>query len=154
MTRYLRQLTLALLFVPASAQNISKPPAPNEDHFVGTWKANQEKSVPKLSERGATYTRTITRSGDDLVLSSTVGPDKIQSYRLRCDGKRHHTSVGILSCTYKNPDVIEGETKLPGKDTEYWSRSVSEDGKTMTILGYKDSGRTQLISTWVLDRVN
>lgn len=146
---------MILVTIPAYARVSVLPPTPDKDPFIGTWRANQDKSAPKLSERGATYTRVITRDGADLVLSSREGTTKPRKseYRIRCDGALRRTPVGSLSCLYKAPNFIEGETKLANRDAEYWTREVSADGEKMTVLAYTDPARTKLVSTWILDRV-
>ncbi len=54
---------------------------------------------------------------------------------------------------YKAPNVIEGVTKLPEGETDYWTEEVSADGHQMSITGYKDKKRTKVRSVQVLDRV-
>jgi len=131
------------------------PPAPDKDPFVGTWQANQNKSTPALTERGASYARRITRDGKDLVFSSLVGTSKprYSEYRIRCDGLFHSTPFGSLSCRYTSPNRVEGETILKTHETEFWAREVSADGQEMRISAYSDNRRTKLKSESVLDRV-
>ena len=131
------------------------PPAPDKDPFVGIWQANQSKSKPPLTERGASYARRIVRDGKDLVFSSRVGTSKplYREYRIRCDGLFRSTPFGSLSCKYKSPNLVEGETVLKTHETEFWTREVSSDGQEMRISAYSDSRRTKLKSESVLDRV-
>jgi hypothetical protein len=157
----MKKMTLAalasiLLSITSSAQQASLAPPPDKDPFVGTWQPNRDKSRPKLGKRDASYIRTITRDGDDLVFSSRTGTSdpSENNYRIRCDGLFHRVPFGSLSCRFNAPNVIEGETKSLDAQTDYWSREVSADGQEMKISSYKNSGRTKVKSIWVLDRVN
>ena len=144
-----------LTITPSAQQAASLAPPPDKDPFVGTWQANRDKSRPKLGKKDASYTRTITRDGDDLVFSSRIGTSdpSENNYRIRCDGLFHHVPFGSLSCRFNAPNVIEGETKSLDTQNDYWSREVSADGQEMKISSYKNSGRTKLKSVRVLDRV-
>lgn len=103
--------------------------------------------------------RTITREGDYLIFSSQIenridNRKKTQShYKIRCDGATQLIPAGLVSCKYDAADLIEGETRLPTKETLYWTREVSSDGRVMKILEYVDAGRTKLKATWILDRL-
>jgi hypothetical protein len=137
-------------------------PEPGKDPFVGTWKANPEKSRPKLDKVRASYERTISRDGDDLVFSSRV--KKAHSagfsenhYRIRCDGLPHQVQCGetscTTSCTYVAANLVKGETVSPGGNVSYWTREISQDGQEMTISAYTDKARTKLVSVQQVDRV-
>jgi hypothetical protein len=140
----------------ASGQAVPGVPAPDKDPFVGRWQANRDKSQPRPDARDASYMRTITREGDDLVFSSRIDNSKgIQNhYKIRCDGQFHTVPFGSLLCEYKAPNVVEGETKSLGGKREYWTREVSSDGHEMTVSEYKDKARKKLQSVQVMDRVN
>lgn len=160
-------IAVTLNITRASAQeSVPLPPAPENDPFVGTWKANPSKSHPELGKRDASYIRTIGREGDLLVFSSSNGTKApSNNYKIRCDGHYHHAPFGGLSCKYVATNRVEGETverpqltneaparPLSGKP-EYWSREVSPDGQEMAILEYTDGRRTKLKKGLVLDRV-
>ena len=155
--------SIILLFVAlsggSSGQGVRPLPAPDKDPFVGTWKANRDKSRPKLNDEDASYVRTISREGDELVFSSRTHRPKSsklneQHYRIYCDGSPHPVPFGSLSCEYKGASLIEGETLEPTNERSFWAREVSADGQELKILEYKDKARTKLRRTWVLDRVN
>jgi hypothetical protein len=137
-------------------QAVRSMPAPDKDPFVGKWQANRDKSQPKLDARGASYVRTVTREGNDLVFSSRIdNPNGIENhYNIRCDGQFHPVPFGSLSCEYKAPNLVEGETKSLDGKRGYWTREVSSDGREMTESEYKDKGRRKLQSVEVMDRVN
>lgn len=148
----LRTLAIMLCTTAVSAQ-VASPPPPQSDPFVGTWQANRDKSRPKLGKKDASYVRTIAREGEDLVFSSQMKGSSPWSYRLRCDGLFHPVPFGSLACQYKAPNLVEGTT-LYKRETLYWTREVSADGKEMKLSSYKDSGRTKVKEINVLDRVN
>ena len=143
------------LWGAAHSQGPRAIPPPDKDPFVGTWKANQDKSQPRLSNKEASYTRTISRDGADLVFSSRMGSSKRSqnNYKIRCDGQLHRVPFGHLSCSYRASNIVEGETRSDDQEIHYWTREVSTDGKEMRILSYQDSGHLVLISVEILDRV-
>ena len=147
--------SILLTITPWAQEAAPLPPPPDKDPFVGTWQSNIDKSRPRLSKRDASYTRTITRDGDDRVFSSRIGishPSE-NHYRIRCDGLFHGVPFGSLSCKFSAANVIEGVTKQLDTQTLYWSEEVSADGREVKITSYKNSGRTKVTSIWVLDRV-
>jgi hypothetical protein len=142
-------------------QAISSPPEPDKDPFVGTWQANANKSRPKLDKVNASYVRTFSRDGDDLVFSSRIkradsAGFSENHYRIRCDELRHPVQCGegtcTTSCKYVSPNRVEGDTEALGK-TLYWAREVSADGQELTIYGYSDKARKKIESVQVNDRV-
>lgn len=132
------------------------PPAPDQDPFVGTWRANAAQSKPKLDKTEASYERVIARQGDELLFSSTGGPSKARAraYRLRCDDRFYPLPTGpVLRCTYVAPNRVDGETDDPTGEHHYWTREVSPDGKQMMISAHQDRRRVKVRSVMVLDRV-
>lgn len=107
-------LACMMLTCGASGQAVPPIPAPDKDPFVGKWQANRDKSQPKLDARDASYVRTVTREGDNLMFSSRIdNPRGIQNhYKIRCDGQFHPVPFGSILCEYKAPNLVEGETKL------------------------------------------
>jgi hypothetical protein len=149
-------LVLALLAIAGFAQMpVSLPPSPDKDPFVGLWRANCDKSQPRLGKKDASYERTITREGEDLIFFSKQEPSKPKEnyYRIRYDGGFHQVPFGSLSCKYDSPSLVEGETRALDNQTSYWTREVSSDGLEMKIVDYKDPGRTKIESIRILDRV-
>lgn len=143
-----------------SGQAVRSLPTPENDPFVGTWKANRDKSKPKLNDKDASYVRTIVREGDDLVFSSQIasrvasGKVNENHYRILCDGAPHPVPFGSLSCEYKGASLIEGETLSLTNERSFWVREVSTDRQEQKVIEYKNAARTKLRSTWILDRVN
>ena len=158
-----QSMLLLILFIGRSpAQAVPSLPAANQDPFVGTWKANADKSKPKLDKDRAAYVRTMSREGDEIVFSSRTrrpsGGFSENHYRIRCDGLPHRVQCGqascTTSCTYKAANHVEGETATPDGKTSYWTREVSLDGREMIVFGYEDKARTKLKAVEVSDRVN
>jgi len=148
-------LAVGLLTTPLPGQKANIPP-PNQDPFVGLWKANAKESRPRLDRKEASYERKIQRDGDGLVFISSGGPagSAVRQFKIRCDGIFHPLPTGpVLSCLYAAPNRVEGETKTPLKTDVFWTREVSSDGSRMTISEYKDKGRTKIRSIMVLDRI-
>ena len=140
----------------ASLRAQQSPPPPDQDPFVGTWRANAAESKPRLDKKQASYVRVIAREGDELLFSSTGGPSKAtaRDFRLRCDGKFYQLPTGpVLKCIYIAPTRVDGETRDPNGELMYWTREVSSDGTRMTISDFKDRRRTKTRSVMVLDRV-
>ena len=169
-------LMLIALRTPSFTQALPLLPEPDKDPFVGTWKANAEKSRPRLDKDEASYVRTISRDGDDVVSSSRQkkpgSPPLIKGrtysefhewqYRIRCDGLSHPVQCGPISCskscTYTAPNRIEGLSETLNEKThtnfkDYWTEEVSSDGQEMRDYAYKDEARKKLKSVLVLDRV-
>jgi hypothetical protein len=149
-----------ILFATAASAQVAAPPLPQNDPFVGTWQINPQKSRPRPDKTDSSYVRTITRDGDELVFSSRTGGSKPKehNYKIRCDGLFHPVPFGSMSCRYTTPNAVEGESRPPNSKedasrTAFWRREVTADGQEMKILAYTDSGRTQLESIQVLDRV-
>jgi len=152
---------LTILPTPLFAQT-SHLPEPDKDPFVGTWKANAEKSRPNLDEAEASYVVTISRNGDDRVISSRTkrpfsGGFSENHYSIRCDGIAHRVQCGVASCTtscaYKAATRVEGDTVSPDRETSYWTQEVSSDGQEMRIYSYRNAARTKVKRVEVRDRV-
>lgn len=140
----------------ACAQAPTGTPPADQDPFVGHWRANAKKSRPKLSQKAGSYLRTIERSGDDVIFASSggaAGPET-REFRVRCDRDFHLLPAGpSLACWYVAPNRVEGETKYPKGEHDYWAREVSTDGQQLTISEYGNKTRSKIRSVEVLDRV-
>jgi len=155
-------ILLSILLSPSFAQPPSSLPEPDKDLFVGTWKANADRSRPKLDEVEGSYVRTVSREGDDVVFSSRIKkPHSVgfaeNRYKLHCDGSLHRVQCGSAfckkSCLYVTATRVEGETVEPDGTTLYWADEVSSDGQEIRIYSYNDKARKKLKSIEVADRV-
>jgi len=101
-----------------------RPPAPDKDPFVGTWRANAAQSKPKLDKAQATYERVIVRQGDELLFSSTGGPSKakVRDFQLKCDGRFYPLPAGpVMNCSYISTARVDGETRDPSGERHCWT---------------------------------
>lgn len=134
----------------------STMPPPEADPFVGQWRANADKSRPRLTKVERSYERTIRREGDELIFASSGGASTaaVRDFRIRCDGRFYPLPAGpSLSCVYVSTDRVEGETKDALKGSSFWTREVSPDGRELMISEYRDKARKKVRSVIVLDRV-
>jgi hypothetical protein len=142
-------LYLALaLTVPAAAATAQTP------DFSGTWKVNVIKSDAPPARGGqqidmSNLMLTITQTAEMLtIVQSGMGPERTASYYL--DG-RESTNAGMRGGEMKTTSKWDGATLVTegtanvqtqqGATTMSWfeTRSVSDDGKTMTVSTTTDS---------------
>lgn len=130
------------------------------DPVVGTWKLNLAKSKYTAGEPPKSSTVVIEPAGQGIKLTATTviadGTTRKVSYTVTYDGKNAPVTGtpdynGITA--KKTANGIEGERTKDGKMVQTYSRTVSADGKTMTV---KSSGRTasgtRVESTQVYDK--
>jgi Tol biopolymer transport system component len=156
MKRFAMCIILIAAAAPFAPGQQAVIPPPDQDPFVGQWRANAGESRPRLGRKEASYERTIQRDGDNLIFASSGGASKatVRQFKIRCDGLFHSLPTGpILSCRYASPTRVEGETGDPTAAHSFWTREVSSDGQRMTVSSYKNKGRTKVRSVMVLDRV-
>lgn len=140
-----RILTVAALLTGLAAHTAVGQAAPN---FSGTWKLNVEKSDPATGGGGGgggggagmSGPLTITQTATELVTEQTFG-DQVRKATYYLDGKES-TNPGMRGGESKSKArwdgkslVIEtnsmmGETAVTTKVV----RTLSEDGKTMTVV--------------------
>src|ERR1044071_2894146 len=153
---------------PALAQGDKKP------DFSGTWKVNTEKSDPMgggggggggvsagLSPRPAGPT-TITQSATELVISTSMG-DQTRKFTYSLDGKET-TNPGMRGGETKskahwdgNALVIENTSTMTGANGEVTVtskevRTLSEDGKTMTVVTTRNTPTGEQTTKRVYDK--
>jgi hypothetical protein len=58
-----------------------------------------------------------------------------------------------MTCQYKAPNIVDGESTDSDGRVSYWTPEVSSDGEQMSITGYKDKGRYKIKEVQILDRV-
>ena len=169
---------IVVLFIGITvfAQEPTLAPTPDKDPSVGVWLKNMKKSQPIRTEDcvlvESYISQTVTRDGEDIVVSEQDGPSrwvcrrgsvdykaKVSSLRFRCDGNLHREESASISCKYTAPNVFEGKTMYDRPDlllqrhkTLFWRTEVSSDGKEMKDTGYKDAAMTKPTLVTVFDR--
>ena len=110
------------------------------DPVIGTWKLNAAKStgaaVPKSEAR------TYTASADGIVLNyQRVGADGKESSvhaTVKYDGKDYPVTgspdFDTASARRVGPNVVESTQKRAGKPVSTTTRTLSKDGKTLTLV--------------------
>jgi hypothetical protein len=161
-------IELSLLLIALTSQSLAQAlpslPEPAKDLFVGTWKANADKSRPVHNDYDVQHKSyvvdvvTYSRDGDNLVASYRKRSHEYHD-RMRCDGKLHQTELSEascwISCKYLAPNHIEGSYFFSDgtNNINYWTRELSSDGQEMTLWDYKDKARKKLKGFVVRERV-
>jgi hypothetical protein len=145
----------ALLVMSSAALAAGGPPDP----VVGTWKLNTAKSsganVPKSETR--TYTASaagltihyqrVTADGKEISVQATYKPDA-KDYPVT--GSPAYDSVNVKRIASKTVEITQ---KLKGKVVGTTMRSLSRDGRTLTLSGRAADAKGQMTTTTlVFDR--
>ncbi|HXW74926.1 MAG TPA: hypothetical protein VEK10_08945 [Steroidobacteraceae bacterium] len=156
MKSVLGALALGVLLVSSSAL-LARGAAP--DPAVGTWKLNTAKSTSATLPRSET--RTYTAKGGALTLSytrvSADGKEISVQTTYKYDGKDYPITgspdYDTLSVKRVDSHTAESTQKLAGKVVGSTTRTVSKDGKTLTLVTKttNTSGETTT-ATLVYDR--
>jgi hypothetical protein len=111
----------------------------DKDPFLGKWKLNWEKSNSS-DPKPKSATRTYKQSGSSVRVSEVWvdqdGKSSKLDYVAKYDGKDHpvRTAKGrTVAFTKSDPRTVEGVSKTNGSFVSAFKRSVSDDGKTLTI---------------------
>lgn len=126
------------------------------DPFVGTWKLNVAKSSynPGPAPKSATVTITAVGSGVKVVVDG-AGPtgDKVHwEYTAASHDGKDYPIVGnnadadTVALKRLKPGSVETSNKKGGKATTTNVRTVSTDGKTMTVTTKGLNGAGQTVS--------
>ncbi len=128
--------------------------ADTPDPVVGTWKLDTAKSTGSTA-MPKSETRTYTASEDGVALSwERVGADgKASSVKttFKYDGKDYPVAgspdFDALSAKRIDANTIESVQKRMGKEVGTTRRSVSADGKTLTLVSKLTTAKGQEVST-------
>ena len=130
----------AVLAIVAAGSGVAIAAAPVSDPVVGTWQLNISESTFTTGPALKSQTRTYSQSGQSITLvMKTVGADgkevTIQTtYQL--DGKDYPITgtpdYETLSAQQVDSNTAKFTFKKGGKVVGTSSRTVSEDGKTLT----------------------
>jgi hypothetical protein len=139
-TNMRKVLVCAAIALIAVAGGASIATAADSDPVVGTWQLNVPKSTFSAGPALKSQTRTYSQSGDKITLvMTTVGPDgktvtTHTTYQL--NGKDFPVTgtadYDSLSAKPINSNKAEFTLKKAGKQIGTTSRTVSQDGKTLT----------------------
>lgn len=130
------------------------------DSVIGTWQLNTAKSTGN-SPMPKSETRTYVASPDGIALTwtrvSADGKDSTVNTTFKYDGKNYPVtgSPDFDALTAKRLDVntIESTQMRMGKDVGTTKRTVSVDGKTLTLDSKLTTAKNnEMTSTYVYDR--
>jgi hypothetical protein len=140
-TRTLKTCVIAagVAFAGSIAGSIAA--AQTADPIIGTWKLNVAKSKydPGPAPKSATATFTVAGKGVKFVLEGVTGTgEKAQwSYTANEDGKDYpmtgNPDADTISLKRIDARTVETTNKKAGKVTTTNRRTVSADGKTLTV---------------------
>jgi hypothetical protein len=149
MHRSLRTTTLVMIVIAAAAVELA---AQDVDPIVGTWELNVAKSKYNPGPAPKSETRTYVIAGQD-VQATTKGVDgsgkpTARSWTMSYDGKDRPMTgdpdSDTLSLKRVDPSTVAFTQKRAGKVVITGTRTISPDGKTMTIMakGTDANGQT------------
>src|SRR5262249_39157868 len=121
------------------------------DAFTGTWKLNSGKSSGPYRSGTRTYQ---PRPGGTYVTYSMThddGTTRVGEYTTECHAGKSTSEQAIW--IRKSARTVEGQIFENGKPAERYLRSVSVDGRTMTITFYPATGKKKVISVQVFDKL-
>jgi hypothetical protein len=131
----------AALAIAAVASGVPISVAAGADAVVGTWELNVSKSTFTAGPAIKSQTRTYSQSGPSITLvMKTAGPDGKEAtthttYQL--NGKDFPVTgtadYDSLSAKQVDSNTAEFKLKRAGKVIGTTSRTVSKDGKTLTV---------------------
>jgi hypothetical protein len=132
------------------------------DPGVGTWKVSLAKSKYNARTAPRSEVRTYVMQGDAVKLTvngvAADGSRVAWGYTARLDGKDYPITgsgpagADAIAATQANASTVEATMKKGGKAIETATRTVSSDGKTMTVTAYKVGDRTTPLFVTVYDK--
>lgn len=128
----------ALVVMVLAAGNAAKA---QDNPFVGTWKLNVAASKYDPGPAPKSQTRTWNAAGKVGITGvNAAGKSVSYGYTLKGDGKAYPTvgaipnAADMVSSKKANPNNIKAIFTKAGKQVESTTFSVSQDGKSMTIM--------------------
>jgi len=156
MKTLLGTLALGALLALSSPATAADTPDP----VVGTWNLNTTKSTSNVP-MPKSETRTYAASADGIALSwKRIGADGKEAEvktTFKYDGKDYpvtgSTDFDALSAKRIDAQTIESTQKRMGKEVGTTKRTVSADGKTLTLVSKLTTAKgTKVDTTMVYDR--
>ena len=132
---------LAVLAIVSATSGVAIAEAAAPDPVIGTWQLNVSKSTFTPGPAFKSQTRTYSQSGQSITLViKTVGADGKEMTRqttYQQDGKDYpytgNPDVDSISVKQVDSNTAKYILKKAGKAVETGSRTVSKDGKTLTL---------------------
>jgi hypothetical protein len=151
MYRLLRATALVVIVIAAAAVELA---AQGADPIVGTWELNVAKSKYTPGPAPKSETRTFVVAGQDIKgsLKGVDGSGKptAASWTINYDGKDRpitgNPDADTLSLKRVNAFTVEATQKRAGKVVITGTRTISPDGKVMTITTKGTTERGQTIN--------
>jgi hypothetical protein len=145
----LSTLALGALLAISSAVIAADPPDP----VIGTWKLNTGKSTGATLPKSET--RTYAASAGGIALTwKRVGADGKESSvetTFKYDGKDYPVTgspdFDALSAKRVDANTIASTQKRMGKAVGTTTRSVSKDGKTLTLVSKLTNAKGEVVNT-------
>ncbi|HEY0230762.1 MAG TPA: hypothetical protein VGC55_05890 [Dokdonella sp.] len=134
--------------------------AETPDPVVGTWTLDTAKSTGNVA-MPKSETRTYAASADSIALSwkrvSADGKESEVKTTFKYDGKDYpvtgSSDFDALNAKRVDATTIESTQKRMGKEVGTTRRTVSADGKTLTLVSKLTTAKgTEAITTMVYDR--
>jgi len=129
--------------------------AQTPDPLVGTWKLNPAKSKfsPGPAPKASTAVFAASGAGLKVTVDTTpaTGDAAKWSYTAMYDGKDvaitgTNPDADMISMKRTSANVTESTYKLKGKVTLVNTRTVSADGKTLTVVQKGTSGKGETVN--------
>lgn len=151
MYRLLRATAPVMIVIAAVAMELA---AQGADPVVGTWELNVAKSKYTSSPAPKSETRTYVVAGQDIKASSKgvdgSGQPTAASWTMNPDGKDRpqtgNPNADTLSLKRVNAFAVEFTQKRAGKVVITGTRTISPDGKVMTITSKGTTARGETIN--------
>jgi hypothetical protein len=151
MHRLLRATALVMIVMAAAAAELA---AQGADPIAGTWELNVAKSKYTSDRAPKSQTRTYVVAGQDIKVSSKgvdgSGKPTAASWTINYDGKDRpqtgNPDADTLSLKRVNAFTVEFTQKRAGKVVITGTRTISPDGKVMTITSKGTTAGGQTIN--------
>jgi len=151
MHRLLRATALVMIVIAAAAVELA---AQGADPIVGTWELNVAKSKYTSGPAPKSETRTYVVAGQDIKASSKgvdgSGKPTAAAWTINYDGKDRpqtgNPGADTLSLKRVNAFTVEFTQKRVRKVVITGTRTISPDGKVMTITSKGTTARGQTIN--------
>lgn len=150
-----------LIWASATAIAVSTSAWAQKDAALGTWNLNVAKSTIKSGPPPKSAMVSFEQSGKGVKsvqeLVTADGKKSTVSYTAAYDGKDYpvtgSASADTVALKYAGGNTVQRVDKKGGKIVTTWSRTISQDGRTMTATqkGTGADGKP-VDNTWVFDK--